>query len=46
MSKSYGNLLVSYEMRIGMDDAGACCDNAVVERFFGSWSWRLLSLLS
>ncbi len=35
-SKRYRNLLVSYGMRASMGDVGACWDNAVVERFFGS----------
>ena len=35
-SKRYRNLLASYEMRASMGDVGACWDNAVVERFFGS----------
>ncbi|MCD9460128.1 integrase core domain-containing protein, partial [Marinibactrum halimedae] len=29
-------LLKSYGMRASMGDVGACWDNAVVERFFGS----------
>lgn len=35
-SKRYRNLLASYGMRASMGDVGACWDNAVVERFFGS----------
>ena len=35
-SKQYRKLLVSYGMRASMGDVGACWDNAVVERFFGS----------
>lgn len=35
-SKHYRKLLSSYEMRASMGDVGACWDNAVVERFFGS----------
>ncbi len=35
-SKSYRKLLSSYGMRASMGDVGACWDNAVVERFFGS----------
>lgn len=35
-SKAYGKLLKSYSMRASMGDVGACWDNAVVERFFGS----------
>ena len=35
-SKRYRNLLASYGMRASMGDIGACWDNAVVERFFGS----------
>ena len=29
-------LLANYGMRASMGDVGACWDNAVVERFFGS----------
>ena len=35
-SKHYRQLLQSYGMRASMGDVGACWDNAVVERFFGS----------
>ncbi|MDT3297780.1 IS3 family transposase, partial [Shewanella sp. SP2S2-6] len=35
-SKQFGRLLSSYGIRSSMDDVGACWDNAVVERFFGS----------
>ena len=35
-SKSYQELLTSYGMRASMGSTGACWDNAVVERFFGS----------
>ncbi len=35
-SKSYRKLLTSYSVRASMGDVGACWDNAVVERFFGS----------
>ena len=35
-SKHYRDLLSSYKMRASMGDVGACWDNAVVERFFGS----------
>lgn len=35
-SKKYRRLLASYKMRASMGDVGACWDNAVVERFFGS----------
>lgn len=35
-SKSYQDLLMSYKVRASMGDVGACWDNAVVERFFGS----------
>ncbi len=35
-SKTYRKLLKSYGMRSSMGDVGACWDNAVVERFFGS----------
>ena len=35
-SKHYRKLLRSYQMRASMGDVGACWDNAVVERFFGS----------
>ena len=35
-SQSYRKLLTSYGVRASMGDVGACWDNAVVERFFGS----------
>lgn len=35
-SKTYRKLLTRYRMRASMGDVGACWDNAVVERFFGS----------
>jgi putative transposase len=35
-SKRYRKLLDNYGMRASMGDVGACWDNAVVERFFGS----------
>jgi putative transposase len=35
-SKQYRQLLSSYDIRARMGDVGACWDNAVVERFFGS----------
>ena len=35
-SRRYQKLLNSYGMRASMGDVGACWDNAVVERFFGS----------
>lgn len=35
-NKRYRALLASYGMRASMGDVGACWDNAVVERFFGS----------
>ena len=35
-SKRYQKLLKSYKLRSSMGDVGACWDNAVVERFFGS----------
>jgi len=34
--KKYRKLLTQYGMRASMGDVGACWDNAVVERFFGS----------
>ena len=42
-SKGYRKLLASYGMRASMGDVGACWDNAVVERFFGSlkYDWLL-----
>jgi len=35
-SKRYQKLLANYGVRSSMGDVGACWDNAVVERFFGS----------
>ena len=35
-SRHYRKLLSSYGMRVSMGDVGACWDNAVIERFFGS----------
>lgn len=35
-SKRYRRLLAKYSIRASMGDVGACWDNAVVERFFGS----------
>jgi putative transposase len=35
-SAYFRELLASYDMRASMGDVGACWDNAVVERFFGS----------
>ena len=35
-SERFRNLLKGYDMRASMGDVGACWDNAVVERFFGS----------
>ena len=35
-SKPYRKLLEVYGIRASMGDVGACWDNAVVERFFGS----------
>ena len=35
-SKRFRNLLKGYGIRSSMGDVGACWDNAVVERFFGS----------
>jgi len=35
-SKQYRKLLASYHIRASMGDVGACWDNSVVERFFGS----------
>ena len=35
-SKDYCKLLASYGIRTSTGDVGACWDNAVVERFFGS----------
>ncbi len=35
-SKSHRHLLECHGLRASMGDVGACWDNAVVERFFGS----------
>jgi putative transposase len=35
-SRRFGKLLTSYGIRASMGEVGACWDNAVVERFFGS----------
>lgn len=35
-SKAFGKLLKGYGLRASMGDVGACWDNVVVERFFGS----------
>ena len=35
-SKRFRNRLAQYKIRASMGDVGACWDNAVVERFFGS----------
>jgi|TARA_B110000211_G_scaffold173866_1_gene196386 putative transposase len=35
-SRTYGKLLADYGIRAFMGDVGACWDNPVVERFFGS----------
>lgn len=35
-SQDYRELLAGYNIRASMGDVGACWDNAVVERFFGS----------
>ena len=35
-SQGYRKLLKTFGMRASMGDVGACWDNAVVERFFGS----------
>mgnify|MGYP001948098905 CR=1 FL=1 len=35
-SRDYRKLLTGYNIRASMGDVGACWDNAVVERFFGS----------
>ena len=46
-SKRYRKLLEEYGIRASMGDVGACWDNAVVERFFGSikhdWILKLLN---
>ena len=36
LGKRFGKLLKGYGIRASMGDVGACWDNAVVERFFGS----------
>jgi len=41
-SKCYRNLLAHYVVRASMGDVGACWDNAVVERFFGSLKYDLV----
>ena len=35
-SKHYRKLLANYGIRASMGDVGACWDNVVIERFFGS----------
>jgi len=46
-SKHYRKLVTSYHIRTSMGDVGACWDNAVVGRFFGSlkhdWIVKLLN---
>jgi putative transposase len=48
-SRTYGKLLADYGIRASMGDVGACWDNAVVERFFGSlkhdWIFKVHSLI-
>lgn len=41
--KHYRKLMASYSIRASMGDVGACWDNAVVERLFGSlkYDWLL-----
>lgn len=41
--RQYRQLLAGYKIRASMGDVGACRDNAVVERFFGSlkYDWLL-----
>jgi putative transposase len=45
-SKRYQKLLANYRIRSSMGDVGACWDNAVVERFFGSlkhdWIFKIV----
>ena len=41
-SKRYRKLLAGYGIRASMGDVGACWDNAVVERFFGSLKYDWL----
>ena len=47
-SKRFRTLLESYGLRSSMGDIGACWDNAVVERFFGSlkhdWIFKVAQL--
>ena len=47
-SKRFGKLLKGYGIRASMGDVGACWDNAVVERFFGSlkhdWIFKVAQL--
>jgi putative transposase len=47
-SRRYRQLLESYGVRASMGDVGACWDNAVVERFFGSlkhdWIFKIAQL--
>ena len=48
ISKRYRNLLTNYGISTSMGDVGACWDNAVVERFFGSlkhdWLVKVVSI--
>ena len=41
-SQGYRKLLKTFRMRASMGDVGACWDNAVVERFFGSLKYDWL----
>ena len=41
-SQGYRKLLKTFGMRASMGDVGACWDNAVVERFFGSLKYDWL----
>ena len=45
-SRYYRDLLAAYDIRASMGDVGACWDNAVVERFFGSlkhdWIFKIV----
>ena len=41
-SQSYRKLIQAFGMRASMGDVGACWDNAVVERFFGSLKYDWL----
>jgi transposase InsO family protein len=47
-SKRFRKLLLTYGIRSSMGDVGACWDNAVVERFFGSlkhdWLFKINQL--